>query len=240
MSASCSHVRRFATTSTSPPSSHSTTSPPSSPASPFTPPPVIVPPNPHLTATELSAEQLDAILRTEQRRRDTVNSKQQHLQQLLQELQHETAHDEARAALTRYQRLVAWLTNQQRGVKLLAVVLAIASLASSMQLLVATDRTQLATSAARQHSDDRHHTHATQEAAVDGVGRRLVEHLAQRIATAGGSDEREWLEALQGQVAELQTAAVCSAEEMRARQAVQSLERDINACYEANKRKPWW
>ena len=61
-----------------------------------------------------------------------------------------------------------------------------------------------------------------------------------RIARADASDEKIWLEALQRRVSESEAAGVCGADEMRARQAVQSLERDINAHYEANKRKPWW
>ena len=46
------------------------------------------------------------------------------------------------------------LSHNQRGVKLLAVLLAIASLASSMQLLVAKDRTQQSTAAARHQLDE--------------------------------------------------------------------------------------
>ena len=235
----CLYLRRFATSPPSPPSASS--SPPSpphrSPAASLPPTPA---PNPHLSASELSAEQLDAILRTEQQRRQTVHSKQQQLDQLLQQLQHETAHDEAQAALSRYERLVRALTYNQRGIKLLAVLLAVASLASSMQLLVAKDRTQQTTAAARQLLDERRDALNREEAAVEEVARRLREYLALRVDQAAAADEKAWLEALQRRVSEVEAASVCSADETKVRQAVHTLERDINVRHEANKRKPWW
>ena len=228
---------------------HFATSPPQPPPSPLYPsstpsstsPPAPPTPNPHLAARDLSAEQLDVILRNEQQRRQTVDTKQQQLAQLLQQLQHETEHDEALAALTRYQRLTRALAYQQRGVKLLAVLLAVTSLACSMQLLVAKDRMQQATAAARQQLDERRDALAREERAVDDAGRRVREYLERRAAEAGvTAEERTWLEALRRRVAEVEAAAGVGAEEVRARQAVQTLERDINARHEANKRKPWW
>lgn len=126
--------------------------------------------------------------------------------------------------------------------KLLAVVLAITSLAVSMQLLVAKEATQQSTAAARQRLDERRDGLVREEAAVEEVVRGLRQYIAMRTAeeASGSEEEKAWLHALQRRVSELEAVRVCGVDEMRARQAVQVLERDINARYEANKRKPWW
>ena len=234
--------RRFASSSTSstapqPPPPLPPSSSPSSSSPPLRVPPSSAAaraPNPlsYSTAAELSPAELDFVLTSARLRRSSLSSQSSELQALQAELQAEVELDRQLAALTLSQRIVRRLKRRQLGWKLLAVLLAIAAMVTSLQLLALKQR----------HSEEREkgEVHLAllregverSEAEAADVADRLLGHLTQTQAALiarGGVDSTDarWVEALRERLQLVDGEVARSAEEVKVRQQVAALEQRL-------------
>ena len=179
--------------------------------------------------------ELDAVLRSSRRHVSPSSSAsaQSELAALQAELAREEALDRQLAALTLPQRIARRLRQRQLGWKLLAVLLALAAMSASLQLLASKQRrkaekelSDVGLGRLREEAERR-------EAEVAGLTRHLVDRLtrvgAGVCAQRGpGSDDCRWVRALQRRVEEVERgSAVCSAEEGATRQRISALEQRL-------------
>ena len=136
--------RRFASTS-SPPSTTSAPPPPPRPPSP--PSPHVPHPLSYSRGADLTSAELDAVLRSSRRSPSSSSAssaaaEESELSALQSELAAEVAFDRRMASETVAQRIVRRLRRRQLGWKLLALLLAMAAMAASLQLLTLKQRSR--------------------------------------------------------------------------------------------------